>query len=206
MHGCKNVNDHAGGDQRRPKPYRQAVPVRLKTGFDETYLLQEKTEAGHHESEPHEREACANPSEKRSLGREIIAHITVFWHFRTCSAFTRAFCLADTGKSTADEKIKRRIYRRDAENAEEDGEKPKTYHRGHGEGAESTEKARGLRPRRLKLTVGKQNQRQKRPPKGGRCETNSGWRDVAEHLRRARHAVPLRNRSLQPRHAEWRGG
>jgi hypothetical protein len=41
-------------------------------------LLQEKTKPRHHEPETHEREACANPRKKRSLGGEVVAYVTIF--------------------------------------------------------------------------------------------------------------------------------
>ena len=95
---------HAGCDQRRPEPDRESVRARLKTGLDESNLLQEKTEARHDETEAHQREARANPGEKSPLGGEIVAYVAVFrsllaslqsWIDRTKELYRSSLSLED---------------------------------------------------------------------------------------------------------------
>src|SRR5436190_19434563 len=72
----RQIHDNPGRDNRGSEPTRYHVSLRQSVPLRNTHLLQEETEASHHETESHQDETGANPCEHRSLFGEIIPHVS----------------------------------------------------------------------------------------------------------------------------------
>ncbi len=71
----EHVHDHADQDQGGAGPQREARGMQSQGMLAEFHFAQEQAEARHHEAESHQRQAGADPREKRPLGGQVYARV-----------------------------------------------------------------------------------------------------------------------------------
>ena len=77
MPSGKHIHDDSNNDQHCAEPQREPVGLRCSVALNEVNLLQKESEAGHDEAKAHQSKSGAEPSQKSSLGGQIVPEVSL---------------------------------------------------------------------------------------------------------------------------------